>query len=334
MSLQWEHVAGPFSRLTEGPAWDGRRLLFTYIPASRIMAYDPGDRGLQRVPREHQPYQRPGLRRRRAVVRLLLRRAFHRPVRAGRLHHHHRGQPQRAELNTPNDLAIDRQGRIWFSNPWNAGNIDPSEQPEMEGRDILRADPQPDGSYTCQQVTFDTTGVNGILVSPDEKSLYIIQTDAEPGGVRELRSYPINDDGSLGQYIVLHQFGNATAAPSGASTALCLDSEGNIVGTAGNYVSGPGPMIYVWSPRGRVLDTYPMPTGVDGPTNCAYGDADQRQPLCHHHPGPPHPSPQHRAPGLDNVAPRCGRRGWRKAGRRYCRGAPCGRPGDLPWNNP
>ena len=34
------------------------------------------------------------------------------------------GQP----LNTPNDLAIDRQGRIWFSNPWNAGNIDPSEK--------------------------------------------------------------------------------------------------------------------------------------------------------------------------------------------------------------
>ena len=41
MVLEWEQVAGPFSRLTEGPAWDGKRLLFTYIPGSRIMAYDP-----------------------------------------------------------------------------------------------------------------------------------------------------------------------------------------------------------------------------------------------------------------------------------------------------
>ncbi len=39
--MEWESVAGPFSRLTEGPAWDGTALLFTHIPASRIMAYDP-----------------------------------------------------------------------------------------------------------------------------------------------------------------------------------------------------------------------------------------------------------------------------------------------------
>ena len=80
-------------------------------------------------------------------------------------------------------------------------------------RDILRADPQPDGGYTCQRMTFDTTGTNGLLVSPDERSLYIIQTDPSPEGVRELRSYPINDDGSLGQYIVLHQFGRDHRGP-------------------------------------------------------------------------------------------------------------------------
>ena len=56
---------------------------------------------------------------------------------------------------------------------------------------------------------------------------------------------------------------------------MCLDAEGNIVGTAGNWISGPGPMIYVWTPAGRVLETYPMPVGVDGPTNCAFGDYDQ-----------------------------------------------------------
>ena len=122
-------------------------------------------------------------------------------------------------------------------------------------------------------MTFDTTGTNGLLVSPDGRSLYIIQTD--PDSVRELRSYPILDDGSLGQYIVLHQFGTDHRGPQRAIDGMCLDSEGNIVGTAGNWVSGPGPMIYVWTPAGRVLETYPMPVGVEGPTNCAFGDPDQ-----------------------------------------------------------
>ena len=109
-------------------------------------------------------------------------------------------------------------------------------------------------------MTFDTTGTNGLLVSPDGRSLYIIQTDNEPGGVRELRSYPILDDGSLGQYIVLHQFGQDHRGPQRGIDGMCLDSEGNIVGTAGNWLSGPGPMIYVWTPpAGRVLETYPMP---------------------------------------------------------------------------
>ena len=41
MEWEWELVAGPFNRLTEGPAWDGKDLLFTHIPASRIMRYSP-----------------------------------------------------------------------------------------------------------------------------------------------------------------------------------------------------------------------------------------------------------------------------------------------------
>lgn len=38
---------------------------------------------------------------------------------------------------------------------------------------------------------------------------------------------------------------------------------------------GPGPMICVWTPQSRVLDTYPIPVGVSGPTNCCFVDADQ-----------------------------------------------------------
>jgi len=275
MALEWEQVAGPFSRLTEGPAWDGKKLLFTYIPGSRIMAYDPetGNCTVYREDTNHTNGLAFDAEGRlygccsggRSIVR------FESDGSTTTIVDSLEGQ----RLNTPNDLAIDRQGRIWFSNPWNAGNIDPTEKQQMANKDILRADPQPDGSWTCQRMTFDTTGTNGLLVSPDQRILYIIQSDSEPGGVRELRSYPILDDGSLGQYIVLHQFGQDYRGPQRGIDGMCLDSEGNIVGTAGNWVSGPGPMIYVWTPAGRVLETYPMPVGADGPTNCAFGDSDQ-----------------------------------------------------------
>lgn len=141
MALQWEQVAGPFSRLTEGSAWDGRRLLFTYIPASRIMAYDP-ESGECTVYRENTNHTN-GLAfdadgrlygccsGGRSIVRF--------EPDGGTTTIVDRLDGQR--LNTPNDLAIDRRGRIWFSNPWNEGNIDPSEQQENMNRDILRADP-------------------------------------------------------------------------------------------------------------------------------------------------------------------------------------------------
>ena len=50
---------------------------------------------------------------------------------------------------------------------------------------------------------------------------------------------------------------------------MCLDAEGNIVATAGWELGGPGPMIYVFSPTGRVLETHPI--ACNRPTNCCFG---------------------------------------------------------------
>ena len=40
MSWNFELVAGPYGGTTEGPVWDGEALLFTHIPANRILRYD------------------------------------------------------------------------------------------------------------------------------------------------------------------------------------------------------------------------------------------------------------------------------------------------------
>ena len=274
MEWDYELVAGPHGVTSEGPAWDGQALVYTLIQQSRIMRYDPRTGACT----EH----RVGTGRtnglafdgegrlygcsagNRAILRFEANGTSQ--VVADRLDGH--------RLNTPNDLALDAGGRVWFTNPWNEGLIDPSERMELDHEEVLRADPHPDGSWSVSRVTHDITRPNGILMSPDQRTLYVAQSHSESGRLRELRAYPIGEDGTLGPYVVLHQFGEDYRGPQRGIDGMCFDSEGNIVATAGRNEAGPGAMIYVFAPSGRVLETHPMPVGVDSPTNCIFGDSD------------------------------------------------------------
>src|SRR4029077_12321055 len=102
------------------------------------------------------------------------------------------------------------------------------------------------------------TKPNGILVSQDQKTLYVAESGMEKGVMRELRAYPIREDGSLGPYANLFTWGDDARGVHRAIDGMCLDAEGNIVACAGWEVSGSGPMIYVFSPTGRVLETHPV----------------------------------------------------------------------------
>ena len=137
---------------------------------------------------------------------------------------------------------------------------------ELDHDSVYRLDPQGAG-WSITRATYDTTAPNGLLFSLDYRTLYVAQSARE--GKRELRAYPINDDDTLGPYTVLHDFGEHRAVDG-----MCLDTKGNIIATAGARRSGPGPMIYVISPAGDVLETHPTPE--DRPTNCTFGDADLR----------------------------------------------------------
>lgn len=97
------------------------------------------------------------------------------------------------------------------------------------------------------------------------------ESSEDPRGKRELRAYPVLQDCALGPYNLLHAFGWDHRGVHRGISGMCLDSDGNIVACAGWERSGPGPMVYVFSPQGRVLDSQPAPAE---PTNCAFGDAD------------------------------------------------------------
>ena len=274
MSWRFQLLNKPFGTVAEGPIWDGEALYFTHIQASQILRCDPKT--------DEITLARSGTNRTNGLAHDAAGRLFgccsggrsivrfdpdgRTAVVADRLD----GQ----RLNTPNDLAVDAQGRIWFTNPWNAGNIDPTEVEELDHRSVLRADPQPDGSYRVSRVESDSTMPNGVLVSIDGKTLYVAESNSDDASIdRELRAYPINDDGSLGAYAMLHAFGSDGRNPQRGIDGMCLDREGNIVATAGWPSAGPGPLIYVFAPNGRVIETHPVP--CVRPTNCSFGGPDR-----------------------------------------------------------
>jgi gluconolactonase len=178
---------------------------------------------------------------------------------------------QGKRFNIPNDLVVDPGGRIWFTDPFYEDAAGPwsadRSHKELDHDSVYRLDPQPDGSYSITRVTFDTTRPNGLLFSLDYKTLYVAQSGRGPAELRQLRAYPVNADLSLGEPEVLHDFGEHRGIDG-----MRLDVEGAIVATAGWEHGGPGPMIYVFSPRGDVLEQHPVP--CLRPTNCAFGGED------------------------------------------------------------
>lgn len=265
MNWQIDTILEPIN-LTEGPVWDGSGLLFTNIPNSRILRYD-AQSGEITVFREG-TNQANGLMLDRDGRLYGCEGGGRRMVRYEAdggvtvLCDHFEGK----RLNSPNDLAIDRQGRIWFTDP-RYGDF--RDDMELDHESVYRLDPQADGTWNCTRMTFDTTAPNGLLLSPDNRTLYVAQSKYGEGQKRELRAYPIQEDGSLDAHQVLHNF-----APHRGIDGMCLDREGNIVATAGWEVSGPGGMIYIFAPNGRVLETHPLP--CQRPTNCTFGGPDLR----------------------------------------------------------
>ena len=263
MSWSFEQVAGPY-RFTEGPVWDGDALLFTDIPASRIMRFHPGDgtcvehrtgteesNGLT-LDREGRLIACSGGGRR--VVRYEADGAL--TILADSF--------EGTRLNSPNDVVVDSGGRVWFTDPCYGDR----STMRLDHDSVYRLDPQEDGGgWAITRVTFDTTRPNGLVLSPDEGTLYVAESPPAPGGKRELRAYPVGADGSLGAYRVLHDFG-----PDRGIDGMRVDREGNIVAACGWGRGGPGPRIAVFAPDGSVLEAHPVP---NNPTNCAFGDEDR-----------------------------------------------------------
>jgi gluconolactonase len=272
MNWSFEEIDGAYGGVSEGPVWDGSALLYTRIQQSRIMRYEPAA-NLVSVHRENTNYAN-GLAY-DAQGRLLA-------CEGGADEHSRRvtrtgpdgaitvlaADFEGRRLNIPNDLAIDRQGRIWFTDPFYEGAAGPwsrdAAHKDLDHDSVYRLDPRADGTYSIARVTFDTTRPNGLLFSQDQQTLYVAQSGRRPEEKRQLRAYPVRHDGSLADSRVLHDFGEHRGIDG-----MCLDAKGNIFATAGWELGGPGPSIYVFAPDGAVKERHRVP--CKRPTNCAFG---------------------------------------------------------------
>jgi gluconolactonase len=285
MDWEVEAVAGPYE-FTEGPVWDPAEgvVFFTDIPTSTILRYDP-DSGnctewATETNRANGLALGPGGKL--YCCEMGTDRAGHQVSRYDRdgkktvLADSYDGN----RLNSPNDLVFDSEGRLWFTDP----DYDDQADLALGHFSVYCLDPAGDPGTTdaadwdLVRVTHDTTNPTGLLISRDEGILYVADSPYGYTNDRELRAYPVESDTSdpegresdeaiLGEYEVLHDFG-----PHRGIDGMCLTEEGTIVATAGWEASGPGGLLYVFTPAGRVLETHPYP--ADRPTNCAFGGED------------------------------------------------------------
>jgi gluconolactonase len=167
-------------------------------------------------------------------------------------------------FNAPNDITIDEQGRIYFSDPRYFGH-EPIDQAVMG---VYRIDP--DGSIHL--IITDAGKPNGVAVSPDQKTLYVVSNDngatdigrLAPGtplqkGRMALLAYDLAPDGTARFRKTLVDY-----APEDGPDGLIPDAEGNLY-VAERSQKRPG--IAVRSPEGKELAF--IPTEI--PTNVAFG---------------------------------------------------------------
>ena len=270
MTWKFELVAGPFKGRTGGLAWNGKSMLCSAVQEERVVSYDPATNktsdfrrwtgrvnGLA-VAKDGSVFgaQEGG----RRVIQFL------NDGSAAPITEFLEGERN----NQPTDVAVDSQGRVWIADAYNAqAPYGPPTAPMLPHASVLRADPQGPGNYRLNRATYDTAGPQGVLLSADEKTLYVADGDAERGDVCQLLSYQINEHGSVGHHgkvLLNFQFGERGIA------GMCLDSDGNIICSIGWKKSGSGAVIIVVSPGGTILETHEAP--ADLPMRCAFGDAD------------------------------------------------------------
>jgi gluconolactonase len=254
---------------TEGPAIDGEgNIYFTETRTNRIMKYTPkrelsvfrensnGANGLvfdrqgRLIACEGSDEQRKNPRVTRTDIR-----TGKIEVIAGA----ERGSP----LTRPNDVTIDGRDRIYFTDP---------STPDKSA--VYRVNP--DGKVTKILASPDIERPNGLIISPDDRTFYLVEANGAERGARMIRAYNLSPEGAVSGMRVFHNF-----YPGRSADGMCVDTRGNVYAVAGLHMRrgtsetlDTRPGVHIFSPQGKLLRFVLIPE--DTVTNCTFGGPDMK----------------------------------------------------------
>ena len=158
---------------------------------------------------------------------------------------------QGKKLNSPNDLVYKSDGSLYFTDPPYGLRTQKDDDPEKELKvngvyRIPHALQQKPGSEPAraelQLLVTDLTRPNGIAFSPDEKYLYVNNSEPKKIWMR----YRMQPDGTVTEPKLFY---DATSDPRpGSPDGMKVDEKGNV------YSTGPGG-VWIFSPEGKPLGT-------------------------------------------------------------------------------
>lgn len=164
------------------------------------------------------------------------------------------------ELKGPNDVTMDGKGRLYFT--------------DMQGAAVYRID----GPRKFVRILGepDIQRPNGIQVSPDDRTLYVVEANNQQGGARMIRAWDLQPDGTVRNMRVHYNF-----YPGRSADGMSIDEQGNLWAAAGlNAPRGTSETldtrcgVHVISPAGKRIRFYPI--AEDTITNTAFGGPDRK----------------------------------------------------------
>jgi gluconolactonase len=156
-------------------------------------------------------------------------------------------------FNAPNDLVIDRSGGIYFTDPRYRA---PDPWPQGIEAVYYRSE---DG--TVSRLIEDRTAPNGIILSPDEKTLYVI-----PSMESKMWAYAVESPGKIGPGKVFCELTQPEGQSNRGGDGLTIDTNGNLYITTGLGLQ-------IFSPEGKQLGIIEFP---EHPANVTFGGKDMK----------------------------------------------------------